>query len=200
MEIKLDSLIEKIKKDGVEEAERQAEQIVTSAHDKAKVIVDRADQEASEIVKAAKRQSLLFKNNTEEALRQAARDIELLLKEKIIALFDRIFKNEISDAMTPDLIRAIILKIVERWSPDSKIEIVLSEKDRENLQVLLFSAINNELQNSIVFKTHPDNVSGFRIGIDGENVHYDFTDESFAEAISSYLNTELREIIDLKNG
>ena len=73
MEVKFENLIEKIKKDGVEEAERQAEQVLINARDKAKVILEQAGQEAEEMVEAARQQSLLFTSNAEEALRLSVR-------------------------------------------------------------------------------------------------------------------------------
>ena len=49
-------------------------------------------------------------------------------------------------------------------------------------------------------KASPDFTHGFRIGLKGKDVYYDFSDESIAEMLRAALNPRLKEIVDIKHG
>ena len=54
MDVKLDSLIEKIRKDGIEEAKNSAGQIVKEANQKAARIIEEAEKEARMLISEGK--------------------------------------------------------------------------------------------------------------------------------------------------
>ena len=95
MEAKLENLIEKIKLEGVQEAKKQSDDIIAKAKEEASSIVITARNEAEQIVENAKIESEKFRKNAESAIQQGARDVVLVLKEKIRDLFDRVFKMQI---------------------------------------------------------------------------------------------------------
>ena len=196
MDVKLDSLIEKIKKEGIEEAQQKSDEMVKQAQQQASSIIDQAKKEATIVVENGKREVDQFQANAEADLQQAARNTELLLKEKINDLFNRVFKREVAGAMKPDFLKELILKIVNAWAKDSSAEIILNNKDKESLETLLFNGLKKQLKDSVTFKVSNDVSNGFRIGLKGEQVYYDFSDEAIAEALKSILNPKLKEILD----
>ena len=196
MDVKLDSLIEKIRKEGIEEAEQKAESIIKEAKQKAASIVDNAKKEAEKLVEDGKKQVDQYRETSEVNLKQTARNIELLLKEKINSVFDSVFKREIDESMKPDFLKDMITKIVDTWAKDSKAEIVLNEKEKDQLENVLFSAVRKDLKDSITIRLSNDISNGFRIGLKGQEVYYDFTDDSIAEVLKSLINPKLKEILD----
>jgi len=196
MDVKLDSLIEKIRKEGIEDAQHTADSIIKEAKHKAASIVDKAKQEAEKVIEDGKHQVDQYKATADVDLKQAARNIELLLKEKIHSLFDSVFKRQVSAEMKPDFLKELITKILESWAKDSKKEIIINEKDKVQLEKALFSGVKDELKNSISIRVSSDISYGFRVGLKDDEVYYDFSDESIAEVLKSLINPKLKEILD----
>ena len=200
MDEKLENLIEKIEKEAVEEAQQTAGEIVGRARQEAESIIAAARREAEEIAADGRRRAEVFRQNAELALRQAARDTQLSLKERIVELFDRVFQREVSRTLTPDFLKELILKVVSAWTPDAKVEIVLNDADKDGLQTLLLSGLGEEFKNSVSLSANSDISGGFRIGLNGEHVYYDFSDGSIADALKAYVNPDLRKILDTGDG
>jgi V/A-type H+-transporting ATPase subunit E len=152
MEIKLENLIEKIKKDGIEEAQHTSDEMITEAKQRAASIISQAKKEAEKIVNNGRRQAEQFKVNSEADLQHATRNAELLLMEKINSLFDKVFKRKVAETLTPDFLKEMILKIVKTWADDSSVEIVINNGEKKKIEALLFSGINEDLKKSISLK------------------------------------------------
>lgn len=198
MEIELKTIIEKIKQEGVGEAEKQAQAVLDEARAKAKTMLEEAAKKADETRKQAEKAAGQFKANGEEAVRQASRDAILGLRESITLLFDRIIKRNIASQLSPDIIRDMLVKMVDDLKKESSmnIEILLNEKDKKAVEDLLTAALGAEMRKGITLKVSPNIESGFRIGEKGQNAYYDFTDEAIAEAFKAYLNPKLAQILD----
>jgi V/A-type H+/Na+-transporting ATPase subunit E len=59
----------------------------------------------------------------------------------------------------------------------------------------LKSALSSSIKNTVEVKLDKKITHGFRIGKKGENLFYDFTDESVLEALKVFLNPKLAEIL-----
>lgn len=200
MEVKLENLIEKLKSEGVEGAQKESNEIIEKAKSEADSIIAKAKKDAEEIVAKAETKAQQFQQNSELAIKQAARDGELFFKGKINDLFDKVFKREAKTALTPDLMKEMILKIVDGWTSDENVELVASEEDVAKLQDVLFTGLKEDLKDGVLIKGGGDIRGGFKIGLKDENVYYDFSDESIAEVLKSFLNPRLNEILGKKNG
>jgi len=196
MESKLEHLIEKIKSDGIEEANKSAAEIIATAKKEADDIIKKAKTDAQGIIDNANREAAKLKANAESALRQASRDTVLLTKEKLLKLFETAFRKELGDTMSPDFVKDLILKIVENWGKENQLEVLVSDKDMEKLQKLLFTKARQDLKEMVTIKVDKGISKGFRIGLKDNNLYYDFTDESIAEFLGEFLNPRIREILD----
>jgi hypothetical protein len=124
----------------------------------------------------------------------------LLLKERIDSLFDRVFKRKVSETLEPQFLKDLILTIVEKWAGERGAEIAVAEKSKKDLEKMLFSALREDLKESVTLKTSSDIATGFRIALKGEEVYYDFSDDAVADVLKSLLNPNLKKILDTKNG
>jgi V/A-type H+-transporting ATPase subunit E len=199
MEVKLDSLIEKIKSEGVEGAQKQSSEIIEKAKNDAADIVAHAEKEAADIVAKAEAKAKQFQANSELAIQQAARDGELLFKSKITNLFDDVFKRETKTTLSPDFMKEMILKIVDQWK-GSEVEVTVNEADQAQLEAVLLAGLSEDVKKGISIKPSSNVSGGFQIGVKDENVYYDFTDDSLAAILKSFLNPKLNEILGAKNG
>ncbi|MDZ7270929.1 MAG: hypothetical protein ONB30_03885 [candidate division KSB1 bacterium] len=199
MEVKLETLIEKIKKEGIEEARQTSEQIVAQAQAQAAATVAQAQEEAARIIAQGKAEAERFRRNAELALQQAARDTVLSLKERVSELFDRVFKQEVAQTLSPEFLSQLIQSLVNQWARDGSAEVVVSAEDKEKLQALLFAGVRQQLRDGLVLRVGDSVSKGFRIGLRGEDVYYDFTDESIAEVLKSFLNPTLQALLNGQN-
>ena len=192
--------IEKIKADGVEQANRMADEILVKAKKESERILQDSRKEAGKIIENGQKEAAVFEEKSKLAIKQAARDTELLVKEKLTSLFDRVFKKEVSKVLTPDFLQKLILQMASKWDNKTQTELILSEEDKSELETLLFLGLKNELKETISIKIG-DNVSkGFHIRLEKEHLYYDFSDESIADILKSFLNPRLKEIMDERNG
>lgn len=198
MEVKLENLIEKIKKEGVVEAQKVSEETIENAKEEAAKIVSNAKEEAAGLIEKAKREAEQFKNNSENALRQAGRDLVLKLKDQLVKLFDRVLKRSVVEELSPEFLKDLIVKIVNNWSVDknSSLEIIVSSKDKQKLEELILSSFKKEAENTITVKTSNNVTKGFRIGIKGENAHYDFTDDSILESLKELMSPNISKVLN----
>ena len=200
MEVKLDQLIEKIKLEGVEEGQKQSSQIVRDAEEKAAAIIDNAKKDAEKLLADAKKKADDFQRNSEVAIKQAARDGELLLKTRITELFDRVFKKEVSDTLSPEFLKEMIVELMKQWGKDVSVDVKLSEKNIKALEKALQAGVAGELKNTIQLRPSSEISNGFQIGLKGQNMYYDFTDESIADVLMLFLKPRIKELLGSADG
>jgi len=202
MDVKLESLIAKIKQDGIEEAKKASKDIIKKAKAEAEAVVKEAKGKAERIEEQAKVSAAKLKSNSEDSLKQASRDLILALKGEVIALFGRILKDKAGEALSAEFMAGLITKIIDKWkaSRDVVWEVLVSKDDKERIEKALIASLKKEAKATIEVKVNKTIDKGFRIGIKGEDLHYDFTDQSILEALKEFLNPSLKAILDANNG
>ncbi len=195
MNVKLDSLIEKIKADGVDAAKKQAEEIIATANKDADEIIKKVKDKAAQYEKNAESEAKSYQKNAEIAIKQAARDTVLVLKEKITAILEQALLTDIDKTMNQDFLKDLIVKIAGVWAKDGDVEVLVNGMDVDALMAELKSALGNSVKSTIEVKLDRKISKGFRIGKKGDNLFYDFTDESILEALRIFLNPKLAEIL-----
>lgn len=203
MQLHLQDLINKIKVEGLEEAEAQARQIREKADAQAKVIIENAKNDAEKIIIKAKNDAQRIKDAGEKTLQQSARNLLIELRVKIIALFDQLLHNDIKNAITVSELKTMIIKIAENWNPQTQgLEVLLSKQDLELLQNGFLQKLRTQFHEGVLIKPANHIDKGFFIGEKNKNVHYDFSDQGLFEMISQYLNPYLSDILknDNKDG
>ncbi len=195
MNVKLDSLIEKIKADGVDAANKQSEEIIAAANKKADDIVKKAKEKAETFQKNAETEAEKYQKNAEVAIQQAARDTVLVLKEKITSILEQALLTDIDKTLDKDYLKDLIVKVSEVWAKDDDIEVLVNGVDVDALMIQLKKALSKNIKGTVEVKLDRKITHGFRIGKKGENLFYDFTDESILEALRVFLNPKLAEIL-----
>ena len=195
MDAKLDNLIEKLKTEGVEAAKQQSADIIDNAKKESEQIIKKAKADADSLVKQAETKAIEFQRNSEAALKQASRDMVLVLEEKIINLFNKTLKTKVENSLSDELIKSLIIKIAEQIKPDGTVRIQISDSDNSELMKVLQSGLKDTLKNEFDVKVSNRINKGFRIGIKEEDVYFDFTDESISTSLLEFLNPTLQKLI-----
>ena len=200
MDVNLEKLIEKIRKEAIEKGQSEADAIIEKAKGDAAAVVKNAEKQAEKLLEDAQTQSEKIQENTRQALQQTARDIELAIKERISSLFDRVFKRKVGDALTPDFLEKLILNLVTQWAEKGPVDVVVNSEIRTKLETLLFSHLREDLKKGVTLTAGPTMTKGFRLEMKDGSVYYDFSEETIAEILKEFVNPSLRTLLNGNNG
>jgi len=196
MEQDLNALIEKIKKDGIEEAEKIKEEIKTKAYEEAKKIKEEAKKEAEKTFLLTKEELEKLKNNYNNLLKQITRDTLINLRNEINNMLKNIISLKINEVLSKEDLAKIILEIIKSNINSVKpITVILSHSDFLKIKDYFFSLLPDNLKDKIILKPSSDLKAGFKISYDSEKSYFDFTDSALAEYISNFLSPELNKIL-----
>ena len=195
MDVNVQGLIEKVRTEAVEQARQAAAAVATKARTDAEQTVAEARAEADRIVQQARAEAGKLQENSRQALRQAARDAELMLKERVTALFDRVFRRQVGAALTPEALAALIQQVVAQWTREGRVEVTVSETDRKGLESLLLAGLQYELKGTVTVRASQAVAKGFRIELKGGGVYYDFTDTTIADTLKAFISPGLQAML-----
>jgi V/A-type H+-transporting ATPase subunit E len=188
-------LIAKIQSEGVTIAQERAREIEDKAKEQAQKIIAAARLEAQRIISDARKEQEEIKLSTESACSQAGRDFLITLRSRINGLLDRLVQENIRQILTAEELSGVILSLVKTAAAKTgQIVITLNENDRALLEKAFLHKLIEEVKSGIVLKSSDEISAGFRISFDAGKSHFDFTDVSLAEYISSKIRPELSRI------
>jgi V/A-type H+-transporting ATPase subunit E len=196
MEIQLQELIDKIKKDGIESASEAASRLKAQAEAEAKRIVEAANREAENIVAKAKSDAERFEKAGVATLEQASRNLVLAFKGEIQAVLDKITVRETAAAYSEDTLKAALPDLIKGWADKGdSLDLILNEGQLAKLESFFREKLAGELKKGLELKPGRSLDAGFRIANRDGSAYYDFSAESVAELLSAYLNPRLAEIL-----
>ena len=201
MDIQVQELINKIKKDGIESASEEAARIKREAEAEAKQIVEAAKKEADEIVSKGKQDAERFEKAGVAALEQASRNLVLAFKGEIQTLLDEIVAAQVGKSLGDDVLKAVIPELIKSWSAKrsgggaSSLAVLLPEASLGKLQAFFKTKLAAELKKGLELRADRNLAGGFRIAQKDGSAYYDFSADSVAEMLCVYLNPKLAEIL-----
>lgn len=197
MDAQLQELIETIKAEGVQAAEKQAEQIIASAEEKALQITGEAEKRAKELVEEAQAEQARLDQSGRETLKQAGRDLILSLQAQLVAMFKTVVNSAANEAISADILENTIVTVVSAWSQgkNDSLDIILSEADLKRLEQRLRSRLSERISAGTEIKPNNAVKTGFRVSTKDGSLYYDFTVESIAEALSAYVGPRLTAVL-----
>ena len=198
MDVQLQELIDKIKKDGVASAEAEARSIIEASEKRSEEIIAEAQKKAAEIIKNAKLETARMEKASEEAITQAGRNMLLSFKDSLVKEMDGIVQAEVTKAQTKTLLAKLIPETVKAWAKNadvSELSVLLSEKDLKALETTLVSELKTQISKGLEIKPDKTLNAGFRIGIKNGAAYYDYSAESLAELFAGYLNPKVAALM-----
>ncbi len=198
MDVQLQELVDKIRKDGVDAAESKASEIIAAAEQKARAIVEGARAEADSIVKAAKDDADRLEKAAVASIKQSGRNILISFRDGVLAELTSLVNAKTAASMSGDALKDIVPQAVKAWitaSGTEDIACLLSAEDLAKLESYFVSALKAEIAKGLVMKGDSSLSSGFRIGAKDGASYYDFSAEAVASLFSAYLNPRVAEIL-----
>ncbi|HQP10056.1 MAG TPA: hypothetical protein PKV41_01580 [Candidatus Omnitrophota bacterium] len=196
MSQQIQELIDKIKSEGVQAADKKAREIETAAQAAAKKMIADAQDRAKHIIADAQAQAQRTKDSTEMALKQSARDTLLALRKEIEGALQKVVAKEIKDALSAEQMADILKEIIKKSSGESPVEVALNPADLQKIKAGLLAKLQKEIKQTITFRSNDGIRSGFTISFDEGKSRFDFTDESLIAYLSSYLNAQVAALLN----
>jgi len=197
MDIQVQELIDKIKKDGIETASEEAARIKREAEAEAKQIIDAARKEANEIIAKGKQDAERSEKAGVAALEQASRNLVLAFKAEIQALLDNLVAGQTAKNYNEDILKSVIPELIKAWpgKKSNDLAVLVSETSLGKLQTTFKTKLAVELKKGLELKSDRNLAAGFRIAHKDGSAYYDFSADSVAEMLCAYLNPRLAEIL-----
>ncbi|BCR20708.1 V-type ATP synthase subunit E [Borrelia miyamotoi] len=197
MQFEVKDLINKIKKEGLEEAEKLANEILFNARKDAEAIILKAQSEAEKLKIQAEKEASEHKRHSLKASRQAVRDLIIATERNIKSLFKTALRDSISNVYDDNFLAELIVKVVDVWSKNDIIDIMINESALSSLLSILRARIGDKLGRAVEIKPFEAIGKGFKIQQRDGNLYYDFTSETVADILFEYLNPRFKEIMKL---
>ncbi len=196
MELQIQDLIDSIKSDGIQEAQKQKDEIIKNANSQAEGIVKDAEKEATVILEKARKEAAVLEVSGKEAVRQASRDVILSLKKSINSTMEGLLKTKVTKSFDEKQLAQLVVEVVKSGIADSSASAVEVKKGSvKALQASLAQDLDKELKGGLVIRMNTEVESGFRYADAEGKSYYDFSDEEISALLIPYLNAAVADIL-----
>ncbi len=196
MELQIQDLIDSIKNDGIQEAQKQKTDILTDAQKQAEGIVKDAEKEAAGLLEKARKEASVLEISGKEAVRQASRDVILSLKKNINSTMERLLKEKVSKSFDQKQLAQLVVEVVKSGIADpSESAVEVKKGSVKSLQEAVTKDLDKELKSGLVIRMNTEVESGFRYADAEGKSYYDFSDEEISALLLPYLNASVAEIL-----
>jgi V/A-type H+/Na+-transporting ATPase subunit E len=181
---KIREIAEKIRHEGVEKANREAENILETARKKAEEILQDATKKAEEIINQANHEAMETARRITSEVRISAQQALLNLKREICELIQTTILKEPLNKVFNDreFVRSLLETMVRNWDPstdDTSLQVLLPEDKLKEVETYFREKTSSLLNKGLSLQVYNGSGKGFEI--QPENGHYkiNITDESF---------------------
>lgn len=215
--IGVESLINRLRDEGVGAGQAESEKIIREAREKAALIKSQAQQEAEQIVSSARKEAAAFTSAGQDALVLAGRDAHLKLREVVMSRFNEEVQRLVGSVMAPEpFMEKLILQLVGNvrdatgLDKEDKLTIVLPENTvsmdelRSNPEELkegtlahfVLSIMASLLKEGISYQPSGDINTGLKIYLDNGDVEVDLSDEAISAVLLEHLQPRFRALLE----
>lgn len=211
----VEALIERLRDEGVNAGQAQAEKILSDAETRAKWIVSQAEEEAERVVRSARAEAERARTAAAEAMQVAARDALLAVKADLTNQFARKVRRLVSDSVSKEeMLEKMILEVVGRMrehTDDDEETTVILPRDvvgvddlRRNIGELrtgslthfVLAQTSDMLRDGVSFGVSEDNQGGLQLTWRNGEVTLDMTDRAVADLLLAHLQPRFRALLE----
>lgn len=188
-------LLERIRTEGLQQAQQEREALLAEARAEASEIVAKAEAAAVSLREAAEKDAAAMQARTETALAQSARDTLLSFRSALNGQLETAAKAAAGAAMASGALVAELLKaLVAAGGDPSRLEGDAETADRVKalLPALLKDAGRGDGVEVVV---NPKIKAGFRLRFVEGAAEADVTDEAVAKWLAAYLRPEVARLL-----
>ena len=184
----LQSLLEKINREGVEKARNEADKIIADAKAKAADIVKTANAEATKAKADAEKAAADYAARAAETVRQAERDTILKIESSVTALLEKVLKANVDTALADEkTVASLVAEAIKDLV--GSVEVAAAPKLAAALKAQLASKGNITVVMDDTLGT------GFSVKTDGGRVEHAFTGDVIADELAKRLRPDLAKLL-----
>lgn len=194
----LQHLIDRIRREGVETGEQEAQGIVRRAKEQAAGIVSDARAQAKGLVEAAERDAQAFVERGKKTLEQAARDLLITIGGEVGKVVEGIVDRKVGEALTPEAMGQMLIRIAEEYAKNGgtqDLRVLVGEGDLAALRGYVAKEYGDRLAVGLDIESDREIFKGFRVGVKGGQVFHDFSKDAIAESLANFLRPEMAELV-----
>ena len=184
----LQSLLEKINRDGIEKANAEGAKIIEAAKAKAAAIVKESESAAAKAKTDAEKASADYAARAAETVSQAARDTVLKIQTSVTALLEKLLVKDVDAALAnPDVAAKLVAEAISDLTGPGEIscgaELAAALKAQLAAQKNFTVALDDSLG------------TGFTVKLDGGRVEHAFTGAAVSEELAKRLRPDLAKLV-----
>lgn len=185
----LQSLLEKINRDGVEKAQAEADRIIGEAKVKAAAIVKEAQEVAARAQAEADKSAAEYASRAEATICQAARDTVLSVEGAVTRLLERVLTKDVDLALADEKTALALVS--------DAIKAVAGEAEVAVAGAKLASALKAQLAAQRTIQVTLDETlgTGFSVKLDGGRVEHTFTGDAISAELAKRLRADLAKLV-----
>ncbi len=196
----IESFVSKLKTEGIEQGQRQAEELCSNARSEADKIVNDAQAQADKIISDARKEAETVLTRSKTELELAARDAAMKLRESLTGALQAVITGPIIEQLEdPAFIRNIMTEIIKQYTAcdfegAGFVKISLTPVMHKELAEWAISTIRKSAKKENVHIDLQNTLrqAGFEYNISGATV--EMTQESLIETIMGLVGSNLREV------
>lgn len=194
MENRIQELTEKIYAEGVEKGNAEAARIVEEAKAKAAEIVKSAEAEAAAIVAAAEKKATELDSHARAEIKlYGTQAVSALKSEAADIITDNIAKAAVKETIAGDTIKALLVKIAERWSADEPV--VISTAEAEQLKAYFAKNAKALLDKGVTIEQVNGKKTQFSIAPADGSYKVNFGEGEFEAFFKAFLRPQMVELL-----
>ena len=201
MQKKLQELTDKIYKEGVEKANKEADKIVSDAQKQADELVAKAKKEADATIEKAKKEAEETRDNALNELQLSARQAISDLKQEVVSLIQaKTIEPETKTAFNDETFtRDIIQTIVKNWDPKGSdnvdLTVLLPENKKKEFEEFFRKKAKDLMESGLEIDFSEKIKGGFKIGPKDGGYLVSFSDADFDQFFKQYMRPRLISLL-----
>lgn len=198
MDAKIQELVDKIQKEGVNKGTQEAERIISEAMQKAKNIIADAEKTAEDLISKAKKENEELRKKTEQEIRIASTQVLETSKTAIsnIIAGDVVSKSVAKSFEKENFLNELILSLAKSFDISKGISINTSQE--KELRAFFEEKAKDLLSNGVKINAINAHRTNFEIVPDAEGFKLKFGEKEFEELFASFLKPHIAEILFAK--
>ncbi len=194
MENKIQELTEKIYAEGVEKGNAEAARLVEEAKAKAADILKEAQRQADAVIANAQKKAQELDANTRSEIKlYGAQAVGALKSEAAEIITDTVVKNAVKEAVSGDTLKALLVKIAERWTVNE--QIVISTAEADELKAYFAKNAKALLDKSVEIKQVNGLKTSFSIAPADGSYKVNFGEGEFEAFFKAFLRPQMVELL-----
>ena len=196
----LESLVKKVYDEGIEKAKEEAQQIIAEAKRQSAELLLQTEQQIAKMEEQSLNEVNRIRENLNSELKAVSQQVVSTVQNELAdVISNRIVSKGIDEALSEkEFLQKIIFTVLQKWNAvdtNFQFELLLNKDDERQLQGFFEQRIKKELATEMEIVIENKIKSGFKIAVKNENYYVSFSGEEFENFFKGYLRKKTIEWI-----